>query len=267
MRFVARTVTSLMMASMFFCMAQPIYSQVDPQIEAIQQKLNQQIVVSKVTNQNDIAVAGSIVVLQKEGLWMCGITSVGPYENTYKNGKYSVGRFGWGMMAGLLKVDINTIPQLKFSAGDKFWVIGSSVDKNGIRFRFLSDPISDVRYYTQLKLPFVKGSVPSVDEAMKMIAEVLAVQPNEAPVQSAAPAPPETAPPTPEPSLAAIAPPPPPLDVPPAPPKNIAMGQTKEQVIAILGQPLKKATIGPKEIYYYTDMKVVLINGKVKDVQ
>jgi hypothetical protein len=255
------------MASMFLCVAQPILAQGDPQMEAIQQKLNQQVVVSKITNQNDIATAGSIVVLQKEGLWMCGITAVGPYENTYKNGKYSVGRFGWGMLAGLLKVDTNTIPQLKFAAGDKFWVIGSSVDKNGIHFRFLSDPINDVRYYTQLKLPFdKKGPVPSADDAMKMIAEVFTVQPSEAPVQSAPAPAPEAAPPIPEPP-AAIAPPPPPLDTPPAPPKTISLGQTKDQVIAILGQPVKKATLGPKEIYYYPDMKVVLINGKVKDVQ
>jgi hypothetical protein len=92
---------------------------------------------------------------------------------------------------------------------------------------------------------------------MKMIAEVVTAEPMD---NAAQPAP---APPAP----AVIAPPPPPLDAPPAPPKTISLGQTKDEVTATLGQPLKKATLGAKEIYYYSDMKVILVNGKVTDVQ
>ena len=42
------------------------------------------------------------------------MTGAGPYENTYKNGKFSAGRFGWGMKLGLLKIPVNAVPQLKF---------------------------------------------------------------------------------------------------------------------------------------------------------
>jgi len=73
----------------------------------------------------------------------------------------------------------------------------------------------------------------------------------------------DAAPPPPEPAMAPILPPPPP----PAAPKIIALDQTKDEVVAILGQPTKIANLGTKEIDYYSDMKVVYTNGKVTDIQ
>jgi hypothetical protein len=64
--------------------------------------------------------------------------------------------------------------------------------------------------------------------------------------------------------LPEIATPPPPMN---AAPPTIAVGQTKEQVTAAIGQPVKAAKIGAKEILYYKDMKVTLLNGKVSDVE
>lgn len=37
--------------------------------------------------------------------------------------------------------------------------------------------------------------------------------------------------------------------------------------MATFGQPQKVANLGAKEIYYYPDMKVTFVNGKVTDVQ
>ena len=51
------------------------------------------------------------------------------------------------------------------------------------------------------------------------------------------------------------------------PPATIALGQTADQVIAILGQPAKVADLGAKRILYYKDMKVTLVDGRVSDVQ
>ena len=73
--------------------------------------------------------------------------------------------------------------------------------------------------------------------------------------------------PAPEPTLAPIAPPPPPTDVPPPPPKTISLGQTRDEVVAILGQPQKVVKLADKEMLYYPDMKVILVNQKVADVQ
>ncbi len=73
--------------------------------------------------------------------------------------------------------------------------------------------------------------------------------------------------PTPEPTLAPIVPPPPPTDVAPPPPKTISLGQTRDEVVAILGQPQKVVKLAAKEMLYYPDMKVILVNEKVTDVQ
>ena len=61
-----------------------------------------------------------------------------------------------------------------------------------------------------------------------------------------------------------IAPPPPPADT---PPPTIEIGQTKDQVIAGFGQPLKVANLGGKTIFSYKDMKVTFTNGKVSNVE
>jgi hypothetical protein len=52
-----------------------------------------------------------------------------------------------------------------------------------------------------------------------------------------------------------------------AAPETVDLGQTTDQVQAILGAPVRVANVGPKVIYYYNDMKVVFTDGKVTDVQ
>jgi hypothetical protein len=48
--------------------------------------------------------------------------------------------------------------------------------------------------------------------------------------------------------------------------KTIAIGQTRDQVIATFGVPTKIVQLGKKEIDYYPDMKVTFIQSKVADV-
>lgn len=60
-------------------------------------------------------------------------------------------------------------------------------------------------------------------------------------------------------------PPPEPPEVPPA--KTIERGQSVEHVVAALGQPKKIVKLAPKLIYFYKDMKITFLNGKVSDVQ
>jgi hypothetical protein len=54
---------------------------------------------------------------------------------------------------------------------------------------------------------------------------------------------------------------------PAAAPAEISLGQTIDQVTAILGQPKTVVDLGNKKTYVYKDMKVVFIGGKVTDVQ
>lgn len=242
----------------------------------LQNKLGSQFVLTKLTaDKSDIVSAGSILALQKDGLLMYELASPMPPMNTYKNGKIGQGWSGFGRDIGitLLASGNNTAANYhrrRFVAGEKFWVTGYTLQNDGILFQFYSDPYDDVRYYGQLKLPFPKGHMPPADKVMSMIAEVLTVQPNEAEPAAQQP-PPQTAAQAPEAAqeqaLAPIAPPPPPADTPPPPPKTIAIGQTRDQVMAILGQPQKVVKLPTKEMLYYPDMKVILVKAKVTDVQ
>jgi hypothetical protein len=65
---------------------------------------------------------------------------------------------------------------------------------------------------------------------------------------------------------APIAPPPPP---PPAASSSVSIdkGQTIDQVQGALGTPTRVVKLGTKTIYFYTDMKVTFLNGKVTDIQ
>jgi hypothetical protein len=56
-------------------------------------------------------------------------------------------------------------------------------------------------------------------------------------------------------------------DQPAAEPVSIEKGMSVDDVEAAMGKPDKKVTLGTKQIYYYKDMKVIFLNGKVSDVQ
>ncbi len=260
--------------------------------ELIQQQLLSQIKLTKATaDRSDIVTAGDVVVLQKDGLMMCGSTSPYAYSNTYSNGvlaasqknrvKDAVKSFGFGHIpvfgSGTSASDAanNGCPSRKFVAGEKFWITGITAQKDGILVTTFSDPYDDVRYYGEIKFPFAKGSVPPPDGFVKTVSEVITVQPaddsggqggqgdqgnqGDQGVQSAQPAPEATPAPMP-----AIAPPPPPPDT---PPPTIALGQTIDEVTAGFGQPQKVVKLGVKVIYVYKDMKVTFKNGKVSDVE
>jgi hypothetical protein len=166
--------------------------------------------------------------------------------------------------------------------GEKLYVTQISVDrsKDVIVFDLISDSYGDSgRFKGSLRFQFPKGAVGSADlaQADQIITQVFKIQPPDdtnadakqpanaapaaAPAAAAAPPPAADAPPPP------IAPPPPPADEPPAPPKSIDLGQTKDQVVANFGQPERTAKVGTKEIYFYKDLKVTFVGGKVTDVQ
>jgi hypothetical protein len=257
----------------------------------IQEKLVSQIKLTKATaDRSDIVTAGDVIVLHKDGLMMCSSSSTYAYSNSYSNGvlaanqknrvKDAVKSFGFGRVpvfgAGTSPSDAanNGCASRKFVSGEKFWITSVAVQKDGILFSTFSDPYPDpsgnqVRYYGEIKFPFVRGSVPPADDFVKTVSEVLTVEPADdkgqsdqggQPAEAAAPAAPAP-PPAP---MADIAPPPPPAD---APPPTIAIGQTKDQVTAAFGQPVRMAKLGVKEIFYYKDMKVTFTNGKVSNVE
>jgi len=244
-----------------------------------QEKLVSQVKLTKpAADHTDVVTAGDVIVLHKDGLIMCSSASSYPAMNVYSGGvlalnqqnriKDSASKWLHGLgQTSISDAAKNGCTQRKFVAGEKFWVTGVTLQKDGILVDVFSDPYNDTRYYGEIKFPFQKGSVPPADAFLKTVSEVMTVQPaddkgGQTNQPSNAPA---AAPAAPAPAMAAIAPPPPPAD---APPPTIAVGQTKDQVTAGFGQPLRTAKLaGTKEIYFYKDMKVTFTNGKVSNVE
>jgi hypothetical protein len=251
---------------------------------------------------DDIVTPGAVVMLQKGPLMMVAVSStVNPYVSTYKNGKIQSGMAkakSWRDKLGGVPV-VSALPGVAqtgggpatrtFVVGEKMWVTKIDTRPDAVVFDLFTDAISDVRYKTSVTFPFPKGSTPSAEDVEKLVGEVFKVQPSDdaKPDAQQQPAPasgqqqpaagqqqsaagnagPAQAPAAPQQSAEAppppIAPPPPP----PADPKTISVGQTPDEVTAALGQPEKKVKLSGKEIYYYKDMKVVFVKGKVTDVQ
>jgi hypothetical protein len=247
-----------------------------------QQKLIAQIKLTKPTDDHsDIVTAGDTVLLRKDGLMMCSSNSSYAFSNSYTNGVLAANynnrakdaaRSLFRTFGGSVAQSANNAcASRKFVAGEKFWVTRVDLLKDGILVSTFSDPYPDasgnqVRYYGEIKFPFPKGQVPGPDDFVKTVSEVITVQPpdnSQGDQGSAPPPPPGPAAPPPAP-MAPIAPPPPPADAAPA---TIAVGQTEAQVTTAFGQPVKQANLGTKKIYYYKDMKVTFVHGKVTDVQ
>jgi hypothetical protein len=271
---------------------------------AIQKKLENQYVLTQPTaDRTDIVIPGSVLVLQKSDLMMTNVASSDLCQNSYKDGKISPNGYCkgqgigdklaripiFGARVGAAKATAAPAGTRTYVRGEKVWVTKIDVKDNSVVLSLFTDAVGDpaTRYAATLTFFGDKGSpLPPSEQIEKTIAEVFAVQPpakdanadgqqqSQAPAAGGqqAPAAVQAAPAAPqqvaaEAPLAPIAPPPPPADEPPAPPQTIALGQTTDQVVASMGQPVRKAKIGTKEIYSYKDLKVTFVDGKVTDVQ
>jgi hypothetical protein len=244
----------------------------------MQQKLREQFVLVKLTaDKKDVVEPGSVLVFQRNGMTMCSVNILLPPTRFYHDGEIHeplAGDMVWNLNLARVQPGVNSakVPKRNFMAGDKVWLSDITVRNEGAIFRFYSDPYDGVRYYGDLVFPFNKKSMPSPEEMLKTIAEVVTVDSanNSSSGAATANAGPLASPPAQETQgqpLPAIPPPPPPPDTPPPQPKTITLGMTKEQVVAIFGQPKSIANLGTKEIDNYPDMKVTFVKGKVADVQ
>jgi hypothetical protein len=264
---------------------------------AIEQKLISEYALTQPTADNtDIVTAGAILVLKKGNVMMAPVSGTNFYQNTYKDGKISQNAAGkvsnaLGRFGRLPGAAPPSVPATRtYVPGEKMWVTKIEVKEDGATFDLFTDPVADVRYKAALKFQFPKGITLTTDQVDKLVAEVFSVQPAEdananaqqqpaggqrqpAPrggqqqPAEAAPAPIAPPPPPAETAPAPIAPPPPPADAAQAPPKTVSLGETKDNVVADFGQPTKIAKVGTKEIYFYKDIKVTFVGGKVTDVQ
>jgi len=230
---------------------------------AIEQRIESDYPLTQFTaDKSDVVTAGAVLVLKMNSLVMHSTASPLANANTYKGGKISAG------FVGSLCKNAKDGSCRTFVKGEKFWLLQVDVKDDGVVLQFMSDPLPDARYTGSLKFPFAKGTQPAPDEMAAVVAEVIGTDaPSQAQPQPAAAAAPAPPPAPVEQAPAPIPPPPPPPDQPAAPPPEIALGQTKDQVIAAFGQPQKVVNLGTKQILFFKDLKVTLVNGKVTDVQ
>ena len=247
---------------------------------SLQSQLEAKYKLTKPTDdKSDIVTAGAVLVLQKDKLLMYPTSTQIPPVNTYSGGRLSEGAYGvhqklqgFGSMIG--HPPPQTIQGRQFVTGEKFWVTGIAVQPDGVLFTLFSDPYQDIRYYSQLKFIYPKGSNLSADQVLSLVGEVLTVEADDSAKsddsgnqQQAAGGDANQ-----QPAAAADAPAAAPAEAaapaaPAAPPATVEIGQTTDQVTAILGQPEKIINLGTKTIYVYKDLKVTFVKGKVTDAQ
>ena len=265
---------------------------------ALQDKLIARYALTTPTADNtDIVTAGCVLTLKKKGLTASIVSAKVPNSNNYKDqdpqiragaatsAKKTIGKLGGfgsyipggSVLAGATAAAGDT---RAFVNGEKLFVTKIDVDtlKDVVTFDLLSDAIKEVRYRALLRFEFAKGTLGTTDIAQiqPVLDQVIGIAPPAADTDAAAapasaepasapivpPAPVQTAAPA-EAPLAPIAPPPPVATE----SKSIENGMTKDEVVTIMGAPVKTAKAGAKEIYTYKDLKVIFVNGKMTDAQ
>jgi len=226
----------------------------DP-IAQLRQMLQSHFTVTKLApNQMDIVTAGSVMVLHKDGVLMCSVSVPGGVSyaatSTYKDGAVSHSiepsdapkAMPNGVRYVQPRVNCGRVPSRTGMSGDKYWITKAYVDMGNDRvvFRLYSDPYDDVRYWGELQVLFPKGSIPTPDQLLNTISEVLTVQSDDAAAAQPQPAP---------------------------QPKTVLKGDSIDQVVATLGKPEKILQVDTKQIYVYKALKITFLDGKVSDIQ
>jgi hypothetical protein len=227
----------------------------------------------------DIVTPGAVLTLKKSGLIAVDVSSRNLYQNTYQNGRISQrssmikAKRVWEKLPAATPTGGGA--ERDFVSGEKVWVTGIEIKETGVVFNLLTDPYQGTRYEATLRFPFLKDSPPAVNGVTAMVAEVFDVPQSEAAGQrttNAVIATPHstTAATGPRLSSGAVMAAPSPPQVKAAAsdqPTQIAVGQTIDEVVAAMGQPIRIVDLTTKKIYVYKDLKITFKAGKVADVQ
>jgi hypothetical protein len=238
----------------------------------------------------DLVTTGAVLILQKKGLSAGPASSQVPTQNTYKDGQIKTGAAATFRKLGGFGSHIPGIGGAvgaaagaagtgrDFVNGEKVYATKIDVDhsRDAIVFYLISDAYDAGRYTASLRIELPRGIVEKNDLALAqpILDQVLKIAPpdNTSSAQQGggpqgAPAGAQQAPATvaaaPPPAPLPDIPPPPPPPPDPAPTQSIAVGQTIDQVVGIMGQPKSVVDLGAKKIYVYPGLKVTFVNGKM----
>lgn len=180
---------------------------------------------------------GVVLVIEKQGI-AADPSSDARYSITYvKDGQIT--EQGGGVAGIFAKVNTRV-----FKPGEKVYVTDIKIGDDYVMLELLSCDMFDfaqhgstrqTRYKSALSFKFDKEALPTLEtEKVKAAISPVVATESEAAAQNT---------------------------------KTISLGQTQEQVEAILGKPDKVVNLGPKTTYIYKDMRVIFQDGKVADVQ
>ncbi len=217
-----------------FLLSLPSLAKADGWKKALSQQLKETYPLTKTgEDRNRVGKHGIVLVVQKENIVGDKATDLTFTLNKVRDGQVVQGE-GW-----TVKRNAHT-----FEPGERLYVFDIDVKDNEIWFKMISCdtfPITrggwteQTRYKSLVNFQFPKGYLATADitELKEKIGSVLAIG-SEA-----------------------------------SAPKSIELGQTAEQVEAILGKPDTIVRLGPKTVYQYQikNMKIIFIGGKVADVQ
>jgi hypothetical protein len=200
---------------------------------------------------------------------MDGIKAL-PAAGKYPCNTYSKGDRVKQARLCVINYSVSRDRQRPLQVGEKAYLTRIEVKGDEITFSLQScvscypaqnDP-NEAPYSASLTFQFAKGflSTGSFKDVQDTVSQVFLID-TSTPATDPLPAP--AAQPASDPATAPIAEPP----ATPSPTPTLELGQTKDQVIAALGQPQRAAKVGNKEIYIYKDMKITFVDGKVTDVE
>lgn len=190
----------------------------------------------------EVIAPGIILVVRKEGITTNPADAPFHAQNNYKDGM--VKRSALNLFAQ----DQNTAGRLV--AGDRVFVTKTEVKETSVVLNLLSvDTFHGIRVKASVAFQFPKGVLAnaSFDQVAPVIDELLADD---------SPPPP---PPPPSPTTS--------QSLPRQQPATIDIGAAIDQVITAMGEPPIVADINRKLIYFYPDLKVIFLDGKVTDVK
>ncbi|MEO6816606.1 MAG: hypothetical protein ABI177_07875 [Edaphobacter sp.] len=255
----------------------------DQLLTALQQKLH----ITEINMQGVAAVPGTVLTIQADGINAEPYPTMITFENPVVDGQVKQRSKGFGLLRSTnsqvlqpgQKVYITKIHSSTNSHEDQLKVTFLTCDAVLATYGgTYSQYQAAKRYSGTLAFKLPKGSLEtmSVDDAVKMVEAVLAVNPADQvrAIDSGTVArscEPHCAVSTTTGTViggAVVAPQGgAPAGAPAGGTPTIAMGQSIEQVTGTMGAPQQIIDLGAKKIYKYPDMKVIFMNGKVSDVQ